>query len=153
MDNNDPVLFYGNNRPFGEFSNWYRGAGFELDGQWWPTSEHYFMAQKTTDKKHRERIRKASSPREAKELAGRGGIITLRKGWDGMKFEAMYRACYAKFSQNDDLRELLLSTGDRPIHEDCRDPWWGGGPNFPSGKDLLGKVLRKVRDTLREETS
>lgn len=28
--------------------------------------------------------------------------------------------------------------------------WWGGGPNFPGGKDLLGKALMEVRKILRE---
>jgi hypothetical protein len=26
------------------------------------------------------------------------------------------------------------------------EPWWGGGPHFPSGRDLMGKVLLRVRD-------
>lgn len=145
---NDPILFYGSPRAYSEFSNWHE-AFFELDGKTWPTSEHYFMAMKTTDKEHQERIRKAPDAGTAKRWAGRNGFITLRKGWDGMKFDVMYRACLAKFSQNEDLKELLLSTGDRPIHEDCKDPWWGGGPNFPKGKDYLGKVLMKVRAELR----
>jgi len=147
----DPLLFYGRNRPYFEFSNWHL-APFELDGKEWKTSEHYYMAMKTTDKEHRELIRKARTPRTAKHLAGPKGVITLRKGWDGMKFDVMYRACLAKFSQNEDLKELLLSTGDRPIHEDCPDPWWGGGPNFPKGRDLLGRVLVKVREELRNAT-
>jgi ribA/ribD-fused uncharacterized protein len=146
-----PVLFYGPSRPYAEFSNWHP-APFELDGKRWPTSEHYFMAMKTTDGEQQDRIRKARGPREAKRLAGPTGIITLRADWDYIKFDVMVRACYAKFSQNEDLKQLLLSTGDRPIHEDCPDKWWGGGPNYPNGKDLLGKVLMKVRQMLREES-
>lgn len=144
-----PILFYGKSRPYFEFSNWYL-AKFTLDDKEWPTSEHYFMAMKTTDEAHREQIRKAKTPKIAKDLAGSDGIITLRSGWDGMKFDVMCRACLAKFSQNSREREILLSTGDAPIHEDCNDLWWGGGPNYPDGKDLLGKVLVKVRTTLRE---
>ncbi len=141
----DPVFFYSTSDPYGEFSNWWP-APFELDGQRWPTTEHYFMAQKTTAKRPRERIRRAPTPRRAKEL---GRAVQLRRGWDGMKFEVMLKANLAKFRQHDDLAELLLSTGDRPIHENCPDPWWGGGPNFPRGRDLLGKVLVRVRDQLR----
>lgn len=140
-----PVLFYSSSDPWGELSNWWP-APFELDGKVWPTTEHYFMAHKTKDPVERERIRRAPSPRRAKEL---GRQVRLRRGWDGMKFEVMLTANRAKFTQHDDLRELLLSTGDRPIHENCGDPWWGGGPNFPDGRDLLGKVLVRVRDELR----
>jgi len=34
------------------------------------------------------------------------------------------------------------------IHENRRDPEWGGGPNFPKGKDLLGQALMRVRGLL-----
>lgn len=147
---NSPVFFYGESRPYSEFSNWHT-AFFELDGKTWPTTEHYFMAMKTTDPEKQEAIRKATSPREAKRLGSRHAkFITLRQGWDGMKFDVMYRANLAKFQQNPDLAEMLLATGDAPIHEDCADPWWGGGPNFPHGRDWLGKVLMKVRDELRK---
>lgn len=144
-----PLLFYGSPRAYAEFSNWHTSF-FELDGKTWPSSEHYFIAMKTTDLEKQETIRKADSASEAKRLGSRrAGFITLRSGWDGMKFEVMRKACYAKFSQNADLKQLLLETGDRVIHEDCKDPWWGGGPNYPKGKDYLGKVLVKVREELR----
>ena len=141
------ILFYShNNGAYSCFSNFYH-AEFDLDGKHWNTSEHYYMAQKTTDSKISEKIRKCASPREAKDLAS---TITLRNGWDDMKFEIMVKACYAKFSQNKELADILLSTDNLPIHENCKDPWWGGGPNFPKGKDLLGKALIRVRKMLRE---
>ena len=59
----------------------------------------------------------------------------------------------SKFWQNADIREVLLSTGDRAIHENCNDAWWGGGPNYPRGRDLLGKALMEVRAILRKGAS
>lgn len=47
------------------------------------------------------------------------------------------------------LHALLLSTGTRRIQEDCADPWWRGGPNFPAGRDWLGRNLMDVRGELR----
>lgn len=145
----DPVLFYATSNAYGELSSWWM-AEFSLDGARWPSAEHYFMAQKTTDRREREQIRRAPTPRRAKEL---GRAVRLRRGWDGMKFEVMLRACTAKFSQHPELRELLLSTGTRPLHEDSDDPWWGGGPNFPRGRDMLGRVLVRVRAALAEQDS
>lgn len=142
-----PVLFYGIKDEFGEFSNWYYSQ-FDLDGKTWRTSEHRYMYKKTTDKDEAQKIWKAKTPAEAKRL---GRKVRLRSGWEGMKFNIMVEACYAKFSQNLELKELLLSTDNRPIHENCADPEWGGGPNFPKGKDLLGKALIKVRDMLRND--
>lgn len=37
------------------FSN-FSAHGFELDGKWWPTSEHYFQAQKFVGTPHMEEI-------------------------------------------------------------------------------------------------
>ena len=146
-----PILFFGKSRPYFEFSNWYVGKPFEAEGKLWPTSEHWFMALKTLDEKAKEKIRKAKTPREAKDLAGPNGIIKLRDDWEDIKFDMMVRVLYEKFDQNIGLKVLLLSTGDAVLHEDCPDPFWGGGPNYPDGQDLLGKALMKVRETLRVE--
>jgi hypothetical protein len=97
-----PVLFYAESDAYGEFSNWWP-APIELDGKTWQTTEHYFMAQKTKDEREREQIRKASTPRRAKEL---GRQVRLRRGWDGMKFEVMLVANRAKFTQHRDLHDL-----------------------------------------------
>lgn len=143
----DPIFFYGHNNEYGEFSNFYP-ALFRLDGLQWPTSEHYFMAQKTLDADEQEAIRRAERPHDAKAM---GRKVQLRAGWDGMKYDLMQKAVYAKFDQNERLRFLLLETGDRPLHENCRDPWWGGGPNYPKGRDWLGRILMAVRTELREK--
>ena len=41
----DAILFYDDNKPYYEFTNFAR-IGFSIDGDYWPTSEHYFQAQK-----------------------------------------------------------------------------------------------------------
>ena len=39
------INFYKLRDPYGEFSNFYK-APFTLGGKEWPTTEHYFQAQK-----------------------------------------------------------------------------------------------------------
>lgn len=142
----DPVLFYGHrNGEYAAFSNFYP-ARFELDGMKWACSEQAFMYFKSDDPDYQKKVRKTPDPFEVKAL---GRTATLKPNWDGIKYNIMVRVLEAKFGQNPELKELLLSTGERPIHEDCRDPWWGGGPNFPGGRDLLGKALKEVRKKLR----
>ena len=41
----DAILFYDDDKPYYEFTNFAR-ISFSLDGHYWPTSEHYFQAQK-----------------------------------------------------------------------------------------------------------
>lgn len=140
-----PVLFYGHTEGvYASFSNFYP-AKFHLDGIDWACSEQAFMSFKSEDPAYKTKLRQATSPFEAKRL---GRTANLIPNWDNVKFDIMVRVLTAKFSQNPPLAELLQMTGDRPIHENCKDPWWGGGPNFPSGKDLLGKALMQVRTTL-----
>ena len=140
-----PILFYGAKGDLGWLSNFYL-ARFTLDGESWPSVEHYYMAQKNLeDAEYQKAIREVAWPSRAKKL---GRQVELRDGWDDMKYDIMFRAVRAKFEQNPDLKAKLLATGDAPIHENCRDPWWGGGPNFKGGRDWLGQILMKVRDLL-----
>ena len=60
----------------------------------------------------------------------------------------MRRAVRAKFVQNRDLAELLLTTGTAELLEDsATDPFWGVGPNG-RGENWLGRVLMEVREEL-----
>lgn len=140
-----PVLFYGHREgAYAAFSNWYP-ASFTLKGMQWANSEQALMYFKSDDPDYRQVVRATTDPGRVKKL---GRMVKLRPDWDVIKYGLMVRILYAKFSQNPLLRDLLLSTGDRPIHENCSDEWWGGGPNYPNGRDLLGKALMEVRRQL-----
>ena len=55
------ILFYRPKKPHGEFSN-FSPHPIEIDGKVWPTSEHYFQAQKFAGTEQEERVRLAKSP-------------------------------------------------------------------------------------------
>ena len=79
---------------------------------------------------------------------GRSRKQPLRSDWESVKVEIMRTALKAKFTQHDDLQEILLSTGDAAIVEHTeRDSFWGDGGNG-SGKNMLGKLLMQIRDEL-----
>ena len=144
-----PIYFYSTIDKYGEFSNFSR-HGVELDGQWWPTTEHYFQAQKFEDEEYREQIRGAATPKQAAEL-GRSRNRVLRADWEEVKDHVMYRAVLKKFQTHSQLKNLLLSTGDEELVENTTgDYYWGCGKNG-SGKNMLGQILMRVREELRRE--
>ena len=144
-----PLYFYSTREPFGEFSN-FSAHGVKIDGQYWPTTEHYFQAQKFDDGAYREKIRGAHSPKQAAEW-GRSRAVPLRSDWEEIKEDVMYQAVRAKFEAHADLKMLLLSTGAEEIIENAPgDYYWGCGKDG-NGKNRLGVLLMRVREELAQE--
>jgi len=158
MDRDRFMFFWG-----GPFSQWAKYP-MEIDGITYNTCEQYMMAEKARlfgDKDAEAKILAARNPREQKAL-GRKVQAFDQARWDAAREEIVYRGNLAKFCQNADLRERLLSTGDRIIAEASpRDRIWGIGmaedhPNVTDmsvwGQNLLGKAVMRVRETLRERS-
>ena len=145
------ITFYTANEPYGCFSNFSR-HGFELDDLWWPTSEHYFQAQKFVGTKHMELVRLAPSPKAAARM-GRDRSRPPRADWEQVKDDVMRRAVLRKFERHAVLRAVLLGTGDEEIVENSPiDPYWGCGADG-LGLNMLGKILMETRTILRERTA
>lgn len=142
------INFYRVSDEFGEFSNFSQHP-IALDGKRWPTSEHYFQAQKFHDAAYRERIRGTRSPMDAANL-GRDRKQKLRDDWESVKVEVMRKALRAKFTQHDELKTLLLSTGDAKLVEHTtNDSYWGDGGDG-RGRNMLGQLLMQVRSEIRD---
>jgi ribA/ribD-fused uncharacterized protein len=143
-------------------SQWYDTA-FEVGGVKYHTAEQYMMAQKAllfNDAEVYDEIMAADNPRDYKKL-GRKIRNFDSKVWDEKKYEIVVEGNKAKFSQNLELKEFLLSTGDAILVEASPyDRIWGIGL-YPAqaakgtvdqwrGLNLLGSALMEVRDWLRE---
>ena len=142
------IYFYAiEEKPYGCFSN-FSPHGFELDGLWWATSEHYFQAQKFAGTKHLEEIRLAKTPGDAANM-GRSRDRPLRQDWEKIKEDMMQRGVLCKFQTHQDIKEVLLNTGDEQIVENAtQDYYWGCGADG-SGKNRLGEILMDIRTILR----
>ncbi|MFZ6746945.1 NADAR family protein [Undibacterium sp. JH2W] len=137
------IKFYSTEGEYGEFSNFSRYS-ISLKGKMWPTSEHYFQAQKFLDAQYREKIRTAKTPSIAARL-GRSRTHKIRVDWESVKVQIMREAVSAKFQQHQDLQDLLLSTGTAKLVEDTtEDDYWGIGSDG-KGKNMLGKILMDIR--------
>lgn len=143
-----PILFYrANEVPYGPFSNFDTKHPITIDGVVWPTTEHYFQAQKFTGTQYAEQIRLAPKPRDAAAM-GRSREHPLRPDWETVKDDIMRDAVRAKFTQHQDMKALLLSTGDAELVEHTtNDSYWADGGDG-TGKNMLGKILMEIRSEL-----
>ena len=87
------ILFYRLNEPYGEFSN-FSPYPIQFKGRRWPTSEHYFQAQKFAGTEHEEAVRLAKSPMVAARM-GRSRERPLRSDWETSKDAIMREALRA----------------------------------------------------------
>jgi ribA/ribD-fused uncharacterized protein len=104
-------------------------------------------------------IMKESNPREQKKY-GRMIKNFDKSTWDKNCLAIVYEGNLAKFSQNEDLKEEMLSTGNRIFVEASPlDNIWGIGlaedtegidnPSFWLGLNLLGQALTLVKQEIR----
>ncbi|ELY4609809.1 NADAR family protein, partial [Cronobacter turicensis] len=134
--------------PYGVFSN-FHSTGFSVSEIWWPTVEHYFQAQKFHDEILRGKIRSLTSPMEAAKV-GRSRNYPLREDWELIKDDVMRFAVLKKFSQNDEAKNILLSTGGAELIEHTKnDRYWADGGDG-TGKNMLGKILMETRSVLHK---
>jgi hypothetical protein len=135
--------------PYGCFSN-FSWHGVLIDEVYYKTNEHYFQAMKFIgSQKDMDDVRRASTPKKAASV-GRDRSRPLRDDWEEVKDDIMRRGVLRKFETHDDIREILLATGDEAIVENAPgDRYWGAGPDG-TGKNMLGKILMEVREILRD---
>tara|TARA_Y100000034_G_C6567824_1_gene245972 strand:- start:117 stop:422 length:306 start_codon:yes stop_codon:yes gene_type:complete len=83
---------------------------------------------------------------EARKLGRR---VRLRSDWHEVRLSIMKEIVHAKFTQNEDLRERLLDTGDNELIEGNTwgDSFWGVCRG--KGQNHLGNILMAIREKLR----
>lgn len=133
---------------YGEFSNFSKHRIF-LKNRFWKTTEHYFQAQKFIEIEYQNEIHKMDSPMDAAKY-GRRRNLPLRKDWEEQKDDIMREAVEAKIKQHSDVRELLMSTGNKEIIEHTKnDSYWADGGNG-TGKNMLGVILMELREKYKD---
>lgn len=117
----------------------------EFEGVRYPSVEHAYQAAKTLDRNTRTAFSILPTASDAKKL---GRILKLRNDWEQIKEEVMYECLKSKFS-NENLKEMLLQTGDAYIEEGNNhgDMIWGTVNG--QGQNKLGKLLMKIREEIK----
>ena len=118
----------------------------------YPTVEHAYQSQKVIENSIKEEIRKAKTPKEAKQLKKKGTKI---KGWDKIKYDLMKELVMIKFSTHNDLKAELIATSNKKLIEGniWHDNTWGNclcnRCKDIEGKNMLGQILMDVREKLK----
>mgnify|MGYP001240509007 CR=1 FL=1 len=143
-------------------SQWWPSQ-FEKEGIKYSSAEQWMMAEKARaflDTETLEKILKSETPKEAKDL-GRKVSNFNEDVWKLKSYSIVLEGNLLKFSQNPNLKEYLLGTGQSILVEASPyDTIWGIGmkqddrgvenPKNWKGQNLLGFVLMEVRDILKE---
>lgn len=154
------VCFHNPNEENGYLSNWYL-ASFSVDDISYSSVEQYMMYRKAVcfqDKKIAEQILQTNDVAQIKAL-GRSVSGYDDNYWNGIRQIVVYNGLLSKFSQNEELKELLLSTKSALLAECAvKDKIWGIGLSMKDadrldktkwrGQNLLGYTLMMVREQL-----
>ncbi len=146
------IRFYrANEEPYGRFSNLFKRQVF-FEGETFETAEHAYQAGKAKKPQVRAWILSAPSPALVAMAAHGLYWWDIRSDWSKIKFDRMREVLRAKFTQHEDLRELLLSTGNARLVESATvdnpvNRLWGEVNGV--GRNMLGMLLMEVRDELR----
>ena len=116
-----------------------------FEGKVYKSSEHAYMAAKTTDPVVREYIASQPTPSLAKKV---GRTIPLREGWDDIRLSYMETILRSKFSDPYLWERLHATKGYELIEGNTwGDRFWGESP-LGNGQNHLGKLLMSLRDDI-----
>jgi ribA/ribD-fused uncharacterized protein len=153
MSNGEIRFYRASEKPFGAFSNLYRRE-IEFEGDNYVTSEHAYQAGKARKPEVKEWLMSAPSPSLLAMAAHGLYYWDVAPGWSRTKFDRMRGVLRAKFTQHEDLRELLLSTRSAKLIETATvdnevNRLWGEVNG--QGRNMLGELLMELREALRFE--
>lgn len=148
------IRFYrASEKPYGAFSNLFRRE-IEFEGERFATSEHAYQAGKARKPEVKAWLMAAPSPALLAMAAHGLYYWDVSPGWSRTKFDRMRCVLQAKFTQHEDLRELLVSTGSARLIETATvdnevNRLWGEVNG--QGRNMLGELLMELRAKLQSD--
>jgi len=142
------IFFNGRGEENREFKNT-SPHSFTLDGEQWRSAEHYVQAQRFNCSEIQAEVRESTYPFSAKTIA-RERPEALRPDWHEIRDAVVEKAVRSKFQSHPDLSEKLCATGEAEIIEaSAMSHHWGAGADG-LGKNILGRILMKIRQDIKE---
>ncbi len=149
------IRFYrANEKPYGAFSNLFRRP-VVFDDAIFATAEHAYQAGKARRPEVRDWLMAAPSPALLAMAAHGLYQWDITPSWSRIKLDRMRAVLHAKFTQHEDLRALLVSTGSARLVETATvdnavNRLWGEVKGV--GKNMLGVLLMELRTQLTAPT-
>lgn len=142
----EPIISFAGQHFF--LSNFYP-IRVQYEDQWYPSSEHAYVAAKTLDYDLRAKIAQIPSAGQVKKYGRR---LKLREDWEQVKVIEMRKILESKFSSfrsDVPIRSWLDDTAPRQLIEGNTwgDTFWGQCP-IGVGKNMLGELLMSIRDDI-----
>lgn len=154
------ICFHNPEEENGYLSNWYL-SNFIIEGMLFSSMEQYMMYKKAMCFDDQLVASKILETKDVAEIKALGRQVSNYNDsiWNGMRQILIYEGLLAKFTQNEDLKEKLISTGDAILAECAvKDRIWGIGLSMTSpkrldiyqwnGQNLLGYALMLVRNRI-----
>lgn len=154
------ICFHNPGEENGFLSNWYPSV-FQLNGIEFFSVEQFMMYRKAMCFHDADIAEQVLGTEDAARIKALGRLVSGFDDnyWSGIRQIVVYEGLTAKFSQNENLKELLMGTG-REILAECavKDLVWGIGLSMKDkkrydrkewrGQNLLGYTLMMVRESL-----
>ena len=136
-------------------------SSFNYEGIMYANLEQAYMYHKSVENNDvatARAIRYTVNPHDIKALGSSVKVIDHNQ-WDNMKAGLMVNLVRAKFTQNNNLKKMLMDTKDKQLGETGRDHFFSIGLPLTwkdvldtskwTGANHLGLALQTVRDELR----
>ena len=129
-------------------SNFYL-CGITYNGMKFTNAEALFQSFKALNRQHE------YCDLTGKEAKRKGRTEDLPSNWNEARLPLMEGILRLKFTQNDNLKQMLLNTGEQELIESntWHDNFWGScecSRCGDKGENNLGKLLMKIRKELSE---
>ncbi len=159
----EAVFFHRPEEPSGFLCNWFPSS-FRIGNLEFSSAEQFLMFKKCIlfgDRASAKAVMNTNNPREQQKI-GRNVSGYIPKVWDGARQTIVLQGLLAKFTQNKELKQLLLDTGDAWLVE-CAgsDEIWACGIRLYddrrtyadqwTGRNILGFALMEARRQIRSQ--